>query len=98
MTTTFFLSGCLSLKFMMKRARVVRKIENDEMAMAGLVEKRNKAMMIGMATPPPPTPAILLNAIIKAKTKMPAISRGSTGKTFLWPQKPSSLTPQIKNG
>lgn len=62
---------------------VVRKIEKLEIAIAGLVVKWNMAMTTGIATPPPPIPATLLSAMIKAKTMIPPISRGMTGSTFL---------------
>ena len=64
------------MKFMMNLARVVRKIEKLEIAIAGLVVKWNIAMTTGIATPPPPIPATLLKAMMSAKTIIPPISRG----------------------
>ena len=51
-----------------------------DIAMADFVLKWKKPMIRGMATPPPPTPAIFDKAIINAKTRSPAISTGYGGK------------------
>ena len=83
MTTTLSLSGWRSRKFIKKRTKVVRKIDRLDIAMAGFVGNTNIAMMFGMATPPPPMPAMFDKAMITAKTIMPPISSGSTGKTSL---------------
>ena len=83
---------------MKKRARVVKKMEKLEIAIAGLVVKPNIAMRMEIATPPPPTPATFDRAMMMEKTKMPAISRGRTGSTSLWPHSLSVLTPQMVQG
>lgn len=81
-----------------KRTKVVKKMLMLEIAMAGFVLNPKNAMIIGIATPPPPTPATFERAIIKAKTMIPPISIGYTGKTSLWSHTPSSFTPQTNMG
>ena len=76
MTVAFSFSGCRYLKFMIKRTSVVRKMEKLDTAIAGLVVNLNIAMIIGIATPPPPMPAMLLNAMTRENMMMPPISRG----------------------
>ncbi len=81
-----------------KRTIVVTKMAKLLIAIAGFDVNMNIAIMIGMETPPPPIPAILLSALITEKTISPAISRGKTGNTPLWPQKPSLLIPHTFQG
>ena len=91
-------SGCFSLKFMMKRAIVVKKIEKLEIAIAGFVVKWNMDITIGIATPPPPIPATLLRAMIKVNTNSPPYSSPCIGNTFLCEQMPGTLTPHMYHG
>ena len=86
------------MKFMMKRAVVVIKMDRLEMAIAGLVGKKKNAITRGIAIPPPPMPEMLHNAITIAKTTRPQISRAVAGKTLLCEQMPSCLTPHKKYG
>ena len=59
-----------------------------EMAMAYFVLKWKNAMINGIATPPPPTPAMLDSAIIRAKTNSPQTSRPVGGKGDLCSHSP----------
>ena len=62
------------------REKVVNKMVKLEIAIASLVLKWKNTMIRGMATPPPPTPAMLDKAMIKANTTKPTISKGFGGK------------------
>ena len=86
------------MKFIKKRTNVVKKMEKLDTAIAGFVVNLNVAMIIGIATPPPPIPAMLLSAMTMENMMMPPISSPWTGKTYLWPQKPSFLLPQTSQG
>lgn len=64
-------------------ARVVIKIVKLETATAYFVCKWKNAMANGVDTPPPPTPAMLLNVLKMAKQIHPPTSSPVGGKTFL---------------
>lgn len=77
-------SGCLSLKLKKNLASVDTMMANDEIAIAGLVDRLKKYIARGIATPPPPIPATLLSIIMKEKTNVPNHSLGSSGQRGLW--------------
>ena len=41
-------------------------------------------MQSGVTIAPPPTPAIVVSIFRPIRTKIPPISNGSSGNTFLW--------------
>ena len=57
------LKGCASFKFRINRAKAPQNIQKLEIARDCFVESPNNIIQIDTFIPPPPTPAILQNAI-----------------------------------
>ena len=87
-------SGCLDLKLYTKRMVVHISIVKLEIATAGLVVKWKKAIIRDTAIPPPPIPATVQRAIMKAKVASPANSFSSGGITALCPHVNGVTEPQ----
>lgn len=87
-------SGCLSLKLKKNLASVTIMIEKELMAVAFLNSNAKNPYTMGMAIPPPPTPAIVEIAMKIEKVTVPTISMGLKGKR----QFPSQPYPASVSG
>ncbi len=69
-----------------KLPKVATKVANDDIAIAGLVVKPNKAIPIATMMPPPPMPAMVRPTFTSISTMIPNTLMSKTGKTGLWTQ------------
>ena len=59
------------------------RIENPDREIDFFIEKLKNVIQKGITTPPPPTPAIVLKAMISGRMISPANSGGKIGKIAL---------------